>query len=51
MKVWRFFDAVEWFTAMIRTILNVNSDVYSGLIVVKSVGAIDQDKLSDVNAV
>lgn len=41
------FAAVEWFTGMIRTILNVNSDVFSGLIVAKSVGAIDREKLNN----
>lgn len=40
------FAAVEWFTGMIRTILNVNSDVFSGLIVAKSVDAIDREKLN-----
>lgn len=43
------FAAVEWFTGMIRTILNVNSDVFSGLIVAKSVDAIDRDKLNNAN--
>ena len=41
------FAAVEWFTGMIRTILNVNSDVFSGLIVAKSVNAIDREKLNN----
>lgn len=41
------FAAVEWFTGMIRTILNVNSDVFSGLLVAKSVNAIDRDKLNN----
>lgn len=35
------FAGVEWFVGMLRTILNVNSDVYSALIVGKSVDAID----------
>lgn len=39
------FASVEWFTGMIRTILNVNSDVYSGLIVAQSVDALDRDVL------
>lgn len=43
------FAAVEWFTGMIRTILNVNSDVFSGLIVAKSVDAIDRDKLNNAS--
>lgn len=43
------FAAVEWFTGMIRTILNVNSDVFSGLIVAKSVDAIDREKLNSTH--
>lgn len=35
------FAGVEWFVGMLRTILNVNSDVYSALIVGKSVNGID----------
>lgn len=37
------FAGVEWFVGMLRTILNVNSDVYSALIVGKSVNAIDYE--------
>jgi Na+/H+-dicarboxylate symporters len=37
------FAGVEWFVGMIRTILNVNSDVYSAIIVAKSVNEIDYD--------
>ncbi|MGX7107102.1 dicarboxylate/amino acid:cation symporter [Hutsoniella sourekii] len=39
------FAGVEWFTGMIRTILNVNSDVYCGLLVANSVDAIDRQVL------
>ncbi|MDO3410414.1 dicarboxylate/amino acid:cation symporter [Saccharibacillus sp. CPCC 101409] len=39
------FAGVEWFTGMIRTILNVNSDVFSGLVVAKSVDSLDRDIL------
>lgn len=35
------FAGVEWFVGMLRTILNVNSDVYSAIIVAKSVNEID----------
>jgi Na+/H+-dicarboxylate symporter len=31
------FAGVEWFVGMLRTILNVNSDVYSAIVVAKSV--------------
>ena len=37
------FAGVEWFVGMIRTILNVNSDVYSAILVAKSVNEIDYD--------
>lgn len=39
------FASVEWFTGMIRTILNVNSDVYSGLLVAQSVNSLDREVL------
>lgn len=35
------FAGVEWFVGMLRTILNVNSDVYSAILVAKSVDEID----------
>jgi Na+/H+-dicarboxylate symporter len=37
------FACVEWFVGMLRTILNVNSDVYSAIVVAKSVNEIDYD--------
>lgn len=40
------FAGVEWFVGMLRTILNVNSDVYSALIVAKSENEIDYTKFS-----
>lgn len=36
------FASVEWFVGMLRTILNVNSDVFSAIIVGKSVGELDE---------
>lgn len=39
------FASVEWFTGMIRTILNVNSDVYCGLIVANQVDGLDREVL------
>ncbi|GEN55605.1 sodium:dicarboxylate symporter [Halolactibacillus alkaliphilus] len=35
------FAGVEWFVGMLRTILNVDSDVYTALLVAKSEGDID----------
>lgn len=35
------FAGVEWFVGMLRTILNVNSDVFSAIIVGKSVNELD----------
>lgn len=35
------FAGVEWFVGMLRTILNVDSDVYAALLVAKSEGDID----------
>ncbi|MGK0552420.1 dicarboxylate/amino acid:cation symporter [Enterococcus faecalis] len=35
------FGGVEWFVGMLRTILNVNSDVYSAILVAQSVDEID----------
>ncbi|GCF95270.1 sodium:dicarboxylate symporter [Enterococcus florum] len=37
------FAGVEWFVGMLRTILNVNSDVYSAIIVAKSVNEISYE--------
>lgn len=37
------FAGVEWFVGMLRTILNVNSDVYSAIIVAKSANEIDYE--------
>ncbi|GEL79757.1 hypothetical protein RV08_GL001278 [Enterococcus mundtii] len=34
---------VEWLVGMLRTILNVNSDVYSAILVAKSVDEIDYE--------
>ncbi len=45
------FAGVEWFTGIIRTILNVNSDVYSALIVGQSMNQIDRDILLDEQSV
>jgi Na+/H+-dicarboxylate symporter len=35
------FAGVEWFVGMLRTILNVNSDVYSALLIAKSADELD----------
>lgn len=35
------FAGVEWFVGMLRTILNVNSDVYSAVLVAKSTNELD----------
>jgi proton glutamate symport protein len=35
------FAGVEWFVGMLRTILNVNSDVYSAILVAKSIDELD----------
>lgn len=35
------FAGVEWFVGMLRTILNVNSDVYSAMIIAKSADELD----------
>lgn len=37
------FAGVEWFVGMFRTILNVNSDVYSAILVAKSAGELDYE--------
>lgn len=37
------FAGVEWFVGMLRTILNVNSDVYTAILVAKSADEIDYD--------
>lgn len=37
------FAGVEWFVGMLRTILNVNSDVYTAIVVAKSVDELDYD--------
>ncbi|WP_206856771.1 dicarboxylate/amino acid:cation symporter [Candidatus Enterococcus mangumiae] len=37
------FGGVEWLVGMLRTILNVNSDVYSAILVAKSVDEIDYE--------
>lgn len=38
------FAGVEWFVGMLRTILNVNSDVYSAIIVARSVNEINYER-------
>lgn len=43
------FAGVEWFVGMLRTILNVNSDVYSAILVAKSVDEIDYTVFSSSN--
>ena len=37
------FAGVEWFVGMLLTILNVNSDVYTAIVVAKSVDELDYD--------
>ena len=44
-----FFAGVEWFVGMLRTILNVNSDVYSAILVAKSVDEIDYTVFNSSN--
>ncbi len=43
------FAGVEWFVGMLRTILNVNSDVYSAIVVAKSANEIDYDIFNQKN--
>ncbi|MGX0057432.1 Na+/H+-dicarboxylate symporter [Enterococcus faecalis] len=43
------FAGVEWFVGMLRTILNVNSDVYSAILVAKSVDEIDYTVFTSSN--
>lgn len=43
------FAGVEWFVGMLRTILNVNSDVYSAILVAKSVDEIDYTVFNNSN--
>ncbi|UKU91385.1 dicarboxylate/amino acid:cation symporter [Enterococcus faecalis] len=43
------FAGVEWFVVMLRTILNVNSDVYSAILVAKSVDEIDYTVFNSSN--
>jgi len=43
------FADVEWFVGMLRTILNVNSDVYSAILVAKSVDEIDYTVFNSSN--
>ncbi|MBO6338403.1 dicarboxylate/amino acid:cation symporter [Enterococcus faecalis] len=43
------FTGVEWFVGMLRTILNVNSDVYSAILVAKSVDEIDYTVFNSSN--
>lgn len=43
------FAGVEWFVGMLRTILNVNSDVYSAILVAKSVDEIDDTVFNSSN--
>lgn len=44
------FAGVEWFVGMLRTILNVNSDVYSAILVAKSVDEIDYTVFNSSNS-
>ena len=37
------FAGVEWFVGMLRTFLNVNSDVYSAILVARSENEIDYE--------
>lgn len=43
------FAGVEWFVGMLRKILNVNSDVYSAILVAKSVDEIDYTVFNSSN--
>ncbi|HIC7225352.1 TPA: dicarboxylate/amino acid:cation symporter [Enterococcus faecalis] len=43
------FAGAEWFVGMLRTILNVNSDVYSAILVAKSVDEIDYTVFNSSN--
>ncbi|WP_127341708.1 dicarboxylate/amino acid:cation symporter [Enterococcus faecalis] len=43
------FAGVEWFVGMLRTILNVNLDVYSAILVAKSVDEIDYTVFNSSN--
>lgn len=43
------FAGVEWFVGVLRTILNVNSDVYSAILVAKSVDEIDYTVFNSSN--
>ena len=43
------FAGVEWFVGMLRTILNVNSDVYSAILVANSVDEIDYTVFNSSN--
>lgn len=43
------FAGIEWFVGMLRTILNVNSDVYSAILVAKSVDEIDYTVFNSSN--
>ncbi|EHZ9212652.1 dicarboxylate/amino acid:cation symporter [Enterococcus faecalis] len=43
------FAGVEWFVGMLRTILNVNSDVYSAILVAKTVDEIDYTVFNSSN--
>ncbi|HBD4337144.1 TPA: dicarboxylate/amino acid:cation symporter [Enterococcus faecalis] len=43
------FAGVEWFVGMLRTILNVNSDVYSAILIAKSVDEIDYTVFNSSN--
>ena len=43
------FAGVEWFVGMLRTFLNVNSDVYSAIVVARSVNEIDYEVFNQKN--
>lgn len=43
------FAGVEWFVGMLRTFLNMNSDVYSAIVVARSVNEIDYEVFNQKN--
>lgn len=42
------FAGVEWFVGMLRTILNVNSDVYSAVLIAKTVDELDYEVFNEI---
>lgn len=51
IEVIALFAGVEWFVGMLRTILNVDSDIFTALIVAKSENGIDYDVYNNANPV